>query len=619
MKGVMRGWTRMLLLMVVLLTGVPAWGQWSSQTITLRPGWNAVYLEVQPEPRECDTLFAGYPVESAWRYNRKQATVQFIDDPNQLVPNAPDWLTWLPSNETLSSQSKLFILEGGRPYLIKLADNATAVNWTIRGTPVVRKPEWLADSLNFVGFPLPTTTPPTYQAFFTNSAALATNRVFRLNTSGIWVQLNTPAATAMQRGEAFWIRSTGLPDYAGPLEVQMDRRAGLDFGRVLTEQTIRIRNPSTNTSRNVILRQLPSDPPLPGYPALAGTVPLSYWRNDFANQRVGWTNLPAQLIQSNVPPGGVWEVRLEVRRKDMTSYTPPFGVNNAFYQSLLEITDTANTTRMLIPVKSEGLQNYDTGGGQFRAASPSTPHPRAGLWIGSVSINKVNQPSSANPNEPVPTGSEFQFRILVHVNAAGQASLLQKVLQMWKSGQTNNAGELIEPGRFVLLTDESKIPSQYTGAALRDGKAVGRRFSSAAFGFRDPIAMTGAGFGDAGGVFSCNVITTYNDSLNPLVHRYHPDHDNLQDRTDALGVPLPLPVRTNTFGQLYTTESSTITRTLQLTFTATDPDSLAIPGWGDSQLGGSYQETMTGVHKTPIVSKGTFRIQRASGRVELNQ
>jgi hypothetical protein len=68
-----------------------------------------------------------------------------------LVLNAPDWLTWLPPFHPLAAQSKLYIIEGGRPYLIKLADNAVPVNWIVRGTPVIRKPDWLAASLNLVG------------------------------------------------------------------------------------------------------------------------------------------------------------------------------------------------------------------------------------------------------------------------------------------------------------------------------------------------------------------------------------------------------------------------------------------------------------------------------------
>ncbi|HSH15605.1 MAG TPA: hypothetical protein VLD18_06210, partial [Verrucomicrobiae bacterium] len=51
--------------------------QWHQQSIQLRPGWNAVFLEVRPEPEDCDTLLAGLPVESVWDWNRSADSVQF--------------------------------------------------------------------------------------------------------------------------------------------------------------------------------------------------------------------------------------------------------------------------------------------------------------------------------------------------------------------------------------------------------------------------------------------------------------------------------------------------------------------------------------------------------------
>src|SRR5689334_4678832 len=120
------GWAALAGLVLYPATGL---AQWVSQTLNLHSGWNAVFLEVQPEPRECDQLFASlHSVESVWRFNRKQAVVQYIADPNTLVPSQPDWLTWLPRSHPLASQSSLFVLEGGQPYLIKLADTAATTN-----------------------------------------------------------------------------------------------------------------------------------------------------------------------------------------------------------------------------------------------------------------------------------------------------------------------------------------------------------------------------------------------------------------------------------------------------------------------------------------------------------
>ena len=73
-------WKQMvwLLLGVVL---VDADAQWVQEQVRLEPGWNAVYLTVQPEPANCDELLAGVPeVESVWRWNRRFTPVDFDVD-----------------------------------------------------------------------------------------------------------------------------------------------------------------------------------------------------------------------------------------------------------------------------------------------------------------------------------------------------------------------------------------------------------------------------------------------------------------------------------------------------------------------------------------------------------
>src|SRR5262249_15954638 len=155
-----------------------------------------------------------------------------------------------------------------------------------------------------------------------------------------------------------------------------------------------------------------------------------------------------------------------------------------------------------------------------------------------------------------------------------------------------------QPGRYVLVTDDRLIPG-FSGAALRDGQRVARRFSSTGFAFRSPLGMSGTGdFGAGGSVFSCTTVLDFDDPLNPFKHPYHPDHDNLDDR---YAQKLPEGV-----------ESFTVTRQIQLQFTAADPDGLTIAGWGDNQLGGVYRETLTGLHTSALYLQGTFRLQQAS-------
>ena len=94
-------------LLPVLLAALPwpALAQWTNQTIVLRPGWNSVFLEIQPEPRECDAVFAGVPLESVWAWNRRFSPIQFIQDPADLLPGQPDWLTYLPTSHVATASS----------------------------------------------------------------------------------------------------------------------------------------------------------------------------------------------------------------------------------------------------------------------------------------------------------------------------------------------------------------------------------------------------------------------------------------------------------------------------------------------------------------------------------
>jgi hypothetical protein len=591
----------------LLLAVQTASAQWTNQTITLKPGWNSVFLEVQPEPAECDTLFAGLAVESAWMWNRRFSSVQYIQDPSELVPGQPDWLTWLPSSGQSSPAVNLFILQGGYSYLIKLATNAAQVNWTVRGRPLVRATEWLSDSLNMVGFAVDGASPPTFQVYFAGAAAQAGKPAYRLNTSGGWTQVNA-ATERPNRGEAYWVQTTGPSTYSGPLAVTLEQGRGLDYGRILVEQTLLIRNASPS-NRLVTLKQVPSmTPPDMSFPALAGAVPLSYYLASYPTN-VGFVPLPAQLTNM-LAPGDEWSIRLAVRRPDMAAYTPPTGVTNALYQSLLQISDGVGT-RVLVPVTAQGLQNYGGGGvkdlwGVAPKGTAGETNRRAGLWVGSAVVRKVNQPASlgAPKNTPTPTASEFQVRLLLHVDNAGQARLLQKVLLMWSNGvaRVNDQGyrEVVLPGRYVLVTDDALIP-RFSGSALRDGEPVARRFSSSAFAFRHPISLTQTNAGEFGGdgsAFTALVSIGYDDPVNPFKHSYHPDHNNL-DETFTRKLPDGV-------------ESFTVNRQITFQFTAADPDKLTLAGWGDTQLGGVYRETITGLHKNTLYVEGSFRLQQAS-------
>jgi hypothetical protein len=609
-------------MLVGLSLHLSAQAQWTQQTIHLHPGWNAVFFEVEPQSRDCDTVFRTIPVESVWAWNRRFTSVQFVQDPNTLLPDQPEWLAHFPPLSPHAFLTSLFILQGGRAYLVKLG-GTQSVDLVISGRPKIRQIAWMSDSFNYVGFHVDTQSLPTFADFFAPSSAHAGQAIYRLGATGQWQKITAPTTQKMRRGEAYWVYCKGQSQYQGPLSVTFDAGDGLDYARILAEQTLRITNASAS-QRTITLRENPSGP-VPAdlsLPVLAGDVPLSRYEFDVANQRIGWYPLSGPLSLT-VPAGGELAVRLAVRRPDMVAFTPPAG-REALYQSLLEVSDAAGSL-LVVPVSAQGLSAPRVSLGARMAGARSKggmakfdppPHPRTGLWIGNATINAVSNPTSGslNPDEPTTVAAPATFRLIVHVDSSGQARLLQQVLQMWKEGawipnpddptSTTFILDPNNPGRTVLLTDDSLIP-QFSGVGLRDTKLVGRRISSAVFGFSQPIAMGGGGFGVAGGSpTTCAVVLDYRDRLNPFVHQYNPDHDNLDARYETT-----LPA-----GK----ESYTVTREIALGFTAQDPEGLISAEWGDEQLGGIYAEKIAGFHRRAIYIQGIFRLQRISDVGVLN-
>jgi len=585
-----------LLISVALVS--PASAQWLTQTLNLRQGWNAVFLEVQPQPAECDSIFANLPVDSVWMWNKHFSSVQYISDPNTLLPGQPNWLTYLKPANPKRPVANLFALQGGRPYLIK---TTAAMTLSLRGQPLLRGNDWNADSFNLAGFYVVPSGAPNFQAFFAPSPAHTGQPMYRLSAAGTWQQITSPSATTLAAGESYWIRCAGPSSYSGFMNIIFEQGRGLDYGRRLVEQTLLIRNTSSNTTTFTVRKLASEAPPTSNYPALAGDVPLSYWRMNLATNQVGWVPLPAQLTSASIAPGGQWSLRLEVRRADMNSFSLPAGYASALYQSLLEVTD-GQGSRQIVPVTANGLVAYNSLVPKADAGS-TTSDPRAGLWVGSVVISKVNQ--AAVSDVPVPTASEYQFRLIVHVDTLGNPRLLQNVVLAWTNGvvTTNQQGfkQTVSPGRYALITDE-RLLSRFSGSAMRDGTVTGRRLSSSAFGFHDPIPIARNGsFGDTNATFSCNVALGFNDELNPFKHKYHPDHNNLDDRFASVKRECP-----------------DVTRQISFQFTPSDPENTTLAGWGDNQLGGVYNEVITGLHKAQLHVQGIFRLYRASTVPVLN-
>ena len=128
-------------LLGIWLGACTAHAQWLTQHIPLLPGWNAVYLDVQPEPVFCAQIFSGWPVESVWKWDRHYTSVQFTEDPETLIPEDPHWLVWLPPDHPQAFLGRLFALQGCQAYLIKVASNAAPFVLALKGKAMIPAPE----------------------------------------------------------------------------------------------------------------------------------------------------------------------------------------------------------------------------------------------------------------------------------------------------------------------------------------------------------------------------------------------------------------------------------------------------------------------------------------------
>jgi hypothetical protein len=533
-----------------------------NQVVTLEAGWNAVFFEVEPSNTDPAVVFAGLGANllSVWTWNPNAGTVEFIQNPVQLIPSSPQMLNYQP-NDPQNIVTNLHAIHGNQAYLIHVSAGATL---TVTGEPKVPNINWKPNSFNLVGFHVNADNPPLFHDFFEPSSAhngdfvsgRATPEIYQLdNASSSWVPVLSPSVP-MKKGEAFWVYTQGSSEFNGPVAVQLERADGLHYGDTLTRQDVVFKNDSNE--QQTISMSLSAGAP---------SNRLFYWKLNETSNIFEWATFPPANLA--IAPGESERLSLGVKRDGLSAADPLAG----------NIDVEAGGTVFQIPLSLEGIDV-------------------AGLWVGQAVVNRVNEVKEPFSVDPTPTGSAFSFRIIVHVDDGGQARLLSHVIQMWDENLPNG------PAGPVLFTDDGLMPN-YTGTTMRDGKTVGRRISAPAFHDFGQSEPMGGNFGIQAGVLTTTLNLPENDPTNPFIHRYHKDHLIPGDDTPE--------------DQKYSIE-----RAIKLTFQDQDADGNNIVGsnglgWGSLDMGGVYQETINGIHKKELTIKGTFLLHRVSKKGSLEQ
>lgn len=351
---------------------MPEW----TQTFDLVPGWNAIYLQVQPTLTDPAVVFDGVPVRSVWTRGTEPSSVEFIRDPQDALIGQRGWLAYVPADREDAmapalADRELVSIEGNRAFLINVESAATL---RISGPPLVPVINWQANQFTLAGFPIDPDAAPTFAAYFRPSAAHRDQPVYRLLPSGVWQRVAAPSADRMRYGEAYWVFSATGSDFVGPLALDVPSSSGLDFGRSVSDLLLTFTN-LADSAVTVTLEAL----------RRPDAVPLSYRKVATSGADVGtfqWPELSGPLALP-AAAGGSQSARLAVRRGDFSK---------AQMASVVSVRNGTGT-RWLLPLTADG------GAAAAAVSGSGASSEYAGLWIGSADVRKVSQPQlgSATP------------------------------------------------------------------------------------------------------------------------------------------------------------------------------------------------------------------------------
>src|SRR5882724_11760805 len=203
----------------------PAHAQWQSQSILVKPGWTAVYLQVDPSYTNLDYLVGGdpnNPISEIWQWQPTFSTIQFVTSAQAPITGSSQWSSWVRNGTNASST--LASLVPNAAYLVH-STAAGNYTWTIKGRPAVPNYSWTASGINLIGFPTVPVSPPVFDTFLSPVPDLQGVADIYQYPGGALGPLNpgqvfAPHSVPVTRGQAFWIRSAPyFNNYFGPFQV----------------------------------------------------------------------------------------------------------------------------------------------------------------------------------------------------------------------------------------------------------------------------------------------------------------------------------------------------------------------------------------------------------------
>ena len=468
---------------------------YTTQSLSLVQGWNAVYVEVAPDAA-ADDLFADWPVDHVGLYDPASflATRQFGADWDSEGLTGSSMALWKRGVPEASSLSRV---PAGSVLVTYCTNESHSV--TLRGAPAAPRTTWHVSGTNavynFFGFS--TTQQTDISAYLEGSPCEGVkSRVYyrivgdNLDAGPGPLEVRT-WNSKVSDGDVLLLPSDDLSDWSGVLFVSPMN--GIDFGQNGVKATLTVRNDGKSPRTvSVALEQAANAAEL----QLSGTLPLCLHVRDadVARTNAAWSAALSgygPVTKKELAPDETWRLEFGLDRTAFSSL-----VKGLSFGALLRITEDGDShAKVVVPLAGE------TSG----VVVPDAALP-VGLWVADVQFDHVLAPGSTVGTE---TGGAAKLRLPIHIDANGKVRLLQRVV---------TAGEIAADGTYTyrLYAGSAVVPTTATMVT---------RISAVCLPTETPV-IEAAGESDSVIAFSFTVAADGATSI--LRHPLHPQHDGLR-------------------------------------------------------------------------------------------
>src|ERR1700759_761504 len=132
--------------------------QWQTQSISIAPGWSAIYVHVDPAYDTLEGLVgsdSGNPIAELWMWNPSGITAQYLTSPETPLVGS-QWARW--ERITTGQIGTLARLVPNAAYLVH-STSSNNYTWNIKGKPMAPNYSWSTTGENLLGFPTVPTGP----------------------------------------------------------------------------------------------------------------------------------------------------------------------------------------------------------------------------------------------------------------------------------------------------------------------------------------------------------------------------------------------------------------------------------------------------------------------------